>query len=126
MKILSGVYPFNTYEGEIIVNGSKQEFQNIKDSEKSGIAIIYQELALVKLLNIAENIFLGNEFVEKGKRLVLIMDVKENISLASLDKISKLNTINDNEEIKIANEYVKSMKIKTPSIEQKLWVVKVL
>lgn len=67
MKILSGVYPSNTYSGEIIVKGEKKEFGNIKDSEKAGISIIYQELALVKQLSIAENIFLGNEFVEKGK-----------------------------------------------------------
>lgn len=66
MKILSGVYPHGDYEGKILVNGKEQEFKNIKDSEKSGIAIIYQELALVKQMNICENIFLGNEIATKG------------------------------------------------------------
>lgn len=67
MKVLSGVYPSNSYEGEIIVKGEKRSFQNIKDSEAVGISIIYQELTLVKQLSIAENIFLGNEFKSKGK-----------------------------------------------------------
>jgi ABC-type sugar transport system ATPase subunit len=67
MKILSGVYPSNTYEGEIIVKGEKRSFQKIKDSEEIGISIIYQELALIKQLSIAENIFLGNEFVKLGR-----------------------------------------------------------
>jgi D-xylose transport system ATP-binding protein len=61
MKILSGVYPAGTYEGKIIVNGEEQHFRDIKDSERAGISIIYQELALVKEMTVAENIFLGNE-----------------------------------------------------------------
>lgn len=66
MKVLSGVYPTGTYSGDILINGAKQDFKNIKDSEKAGVAIIYQELALVKKMNICENIFLGNEIAEKG------------------------------------------------------------
>lgn len=66
MKILSGVYPYGTYEGEIIIDGKLQRFNNTKDSEAAGIGIIYQELALVKQMNICENIFLGNEFSTKG------------------------------------------------------------
>lgn len=61
MKVLSGVYPDGTFTGDIIVNGRKQRFKSIKDSEKAGIAIIYQELALVKEMTVGENIFLGNE-----------------------------------------------------------------
>ncbi|MFA6776078.1 MAG: sugar ABC transporter ATP-binding protein [Sphaerochaetaceae bacterium] len=61
MKVLSGVYPTGTYEGEIVYNGEKCEFQSIRDSEKAGIVIIHQELALVPLLSIGENMFLGNE-----------------------------------------------------------------
>lgn len=61
MKILSGLYPEGTYEGEIIVDGRALTFSGIRESEASGIAVIYQELALVRLMNIAENIFLGNE-----------------------------------------------------------------
>ena len=67
MKILSGVYPSSSYQGDVIIKGEKQNFRNIKDSEKVGVAIIYQELALVKQLSVAENIFLGNEFFERGK-----------------------------------------------------------
>lgn len=65
MKVLSGIYGEGTYEGDIILNGEVQKFNSIRDSEKNGIAIIYQELALCTNLNIAESIFLGNEF--KGK-----------------------------------------------------------
>ena len=66
MKILSGLYPFGTYEGEIIMNGEVKHFNNIKESELAGIAIIYQELALVKQMTIAENIFLGHEVSSGG------------------------------------------------------------
>lgn len=59
MKILCGVYPYGTYSGDIKINGEIKRFRNIKDSEESGIAIIYQELMLIKELTIAENIFLG-------------------------------------------------------------------
>lgn len=66
MKILGGVYPSNAYQGEIWIDGKKEAFQSIKDSEKSGIAVIYQELTLVKYMNVCENLFLGNEIVRKG------------------------------------------------------------
>ncbi|MGC4175896.1 multiple monosaccharide ABC transporter ATP-binding protein [Demequina sp.] len=61
MKVLSGVYPHGTYEGEIHYNGELAQFSNINDSEAAGIVIIHQELALVPHLTVAENIFLGNE-----------------------------------------------------------------
>ena len=61
MKILSGFYPYGTYSGDILVDGKAQRFSRIRDSEEAGIAIIYQELALVKQMTIAENIFLGAE-----------------------------------------------------------------
>lgn len=61
MKVLSGVYPAGTYEGEIHYEGRVQKFDSIRDSEEQGIIIIHQELALVPLLSIAENIYLGNE-----------------------------------------------------------------
>ena len=61
MKVLSGVYPHGDYSGEIIFNGNEQHFRGIRDSEKAGIAIIYQELALIPELTVYENIFLGNE-----------------------------------------------------------------
>ncbi len=61
MKVLSGVYPHGSYSGEIVVDGKAQRFGSIRDSEHVGIAIIYQELALVKYMTIAENVFLGSE-----------------------------------------------------------------
>ncbi len=61
MKVLSGVYPAGSYEGEIRFEGEPCHFHSINDSERRGIVIIHQELALVPYLSIAENIFLGNE-----------------------------------------------------------------
>ena len=61
MNVLSGVYPFGSYEGDITYDGQLCHFQGIKDSEKLGIVIIHQELALVPYLSIGENMFLGNE-----------------------------------------------------------------
>ena len=66
MKVLSGVYPHGTYEGEIFFEGEEVEFKNIRDSEERGIVIIHQELALSPFLSIAENIFLGNEQATRG------------------------------------------------------------
>jgi putative multiple sugar transport system ATP-binding protein len=65
MKVLSGVYPHGTYEGEILLYGKEQQYRGISDSEAAGIAIIYQELALVPELTVYENIFLGHE-VRRG------------------------------------------------------------
>ncbi len=61
MNVLSGIYPYGSYEGDIIFDGETCKFKTIKDSEKKGIVIIHQELALVPYLSIAENMFLGNE-----------------------------------------------------------------
>jgi putative multiple sugar transport system ATP-binding protein len=66
MKVLSGVYPFGTYSGDIHYMGEECRFHGIHDSERKGIVIIHQELALVPLLSIAENIFLGNEQAHFG------------------------------------------------------------
>lgn len=66
MNILSGVYPFGTYEGDIIVNGEICQFKDIRESEAKGIAIIHQELALIPSLSVAENIFIGNEQTDNG------------------------------------------------------------
>jgi putative multiple sugar transport system ATP-binding protein len=66
MKVLSGVYPYGSYEGDIIYQGQERRFSRIADSEHLGIIIIHQELALVPLLSIAENIFLGNEPARMG------------------------------------------------------------
>src|SRR5436190_18455 len=61
MKVLSGVYPEGSFDGEIFVDNVPQSFRNVRDSEAAGVAIIYQELSLVKELTVGENIFLGRE-----------------------------------------------------------------
>jgi putative multiple sugar transport system ATP-binding protein len=61
MKVLSGVHPYGSFSGQILIDGEEQAFRSIADSEAAGLAIIYQELALVPELTVYENIFLGNE-----------------------------------------------------------------
>ena len=86
MKVLSGLYPFGSYEGSIIVDGVPRSFRNIKDSEEAGIGIIYQELALVPELTVYENIFIGHE-LRKG----FVVDWNETIKEADrMLKVVKL------------------------------------
>ncbi len=61
MKILGGVYPQGTYGGEILIEGAAQRFNGVRDAEAAGIAVIFQELSLVKDMSVGENIFLGRE-----------------------------------------------------------------
>ncbi len=68
MKVLSGLWPYGTYEGDIIYEGEVCKFSKIKDSEEKGIVIIHQELALIPYMSIGENMFLGNE---KGKSFAI-------------------------------------------------------
>ncbi|PDO10491.1 MAG: ABC transporter ATP-binding protein [Candidatus Reconcilbacillus cellulovorans] len=77
MNVLSGVYPYGTYEGEIRFRGRPCQFRNIRQSEEMGIVIIHQELALVPDLSIAENLFLGHERARRG-----IIDWNETIAQA--------------------------------------------
>jgi len=65
MNVLSGTYPYGSYTGQIIYDGKECQFKTVRDSEKLGIVIIHQELALIPELSIGENMFLGNE--RKGK-----------------------------------------------------------
>ena len=65
MNVLSGIYPYGSYEGDIVYDGEICKFKEIKDSARKGIVIIHQELALVPYMTIAENMFLGNE---QGKK----------------------------------------------------------
>jgi putative multiple sugar transport system ATP-binding protein len=66
MKVLSGVYPYGSYTGEIYFQGKECRFQDIHHSEELGLVIIHQELALIPYLSIAENMFLGNERARNG------------------------------------------------------------
>ena len=78
MKVLSGVYPHGEYSGEILFAGVEQKFKSISDSEKAGIGIIYQELALVPEMTVYENLFLGHE-IKNG----LTIDWNKTIQLAT-------------------------------------------
>lgn len=84
MKVLSGVYPYGEYTGEIHFNGIEQKFSGISDSKKAGIAIIYQELALVPEMSVYENIFLGHEIQKRG-----IVDWNETIK-QSVEMLKKV------------------------------------
>ncbi len=66
IKILGGVYPYGTYEGELHINGNEQQFHTVRDAERAGIAIIHQELALIPEMTVAENIYLGKEPCQFG------------------------------------------------------------
>lgn len=91
MNILSGVYPSKSFEGKIILDGKECNFSKIPDSEKEGIAIIHQELALVPGLSIGENMFLGNE---QGKKFSVNWDetykkADEYLEMVGLDESSR-------------------------------------
>lgn len=79
MKVLSGVYPHGDYSGEIYLDGELQKYRGISDSEKAGIAIIYQELALFPELSVYENIFTGHE-IKNG----ILIDWNETIKQADV------------------------------------------
>ena len=66
MKVLSGVYPYGSYSGDIVIEGEERQFKGVRDSEQAGVAIIFQELSLVKELTVGENIFLGKEPASMG------------------------------------------------------------
>lgn len=82
MNVLSGIYPYGTYEGSIIYQGEECQFTKINDSEAKGIVIIHQELALIPYMTIGENMFLGNE---RGKKMAI--DWNETYGMA--DKLLK-------------------------------------
>lgn len=75
MKVLSGIYPYGTYDGDIFFEGKECHFRNITESEDVGLVIIHQELALIPFLSIAENLFLGNERAKSG-----VIDWNETVS----------------------------------------------
>ncbi|MEE1610508.1 multiple monosaccharide ABC transporter ATP-binding protein [Microvirga sp. CF3016] len=96
MKVLSGVYPYGSYSGEIHYEGEERRFSGIADSEKLGIIIIHQELALVPLLSIAENIFLGNEQAKYGV-------IDWSVAFARTKELLKLVGLNESPEELITN-----------------------
>lgn len=83
MNVLSGIYPYGTYTGDIIYDGEVCKFSKITDSESKGIVIIHQELALIPYMTIGENMFLGNE---RGKAFSIDWDT----TYAEADKYLKV------------------------------------
>lgn len=97
MKVLSGVHPFPTYEGDVFVKGENVKFAGTRDAEHAGIVIIHQELNLIAELTVAENIFLGKEPITSPFRL--INKKKMNADAAAL--LKRLNiSINPNALVK--------------------------
>jgi ABC-type sugar transport system ATPase subunit len=118
MKIISGVYPKGTYTGSIVLEGIEKHFSGIKDSEKEGIAIIYQELALVKMMNITENIFLGNEFKNKfgvidwNKAITCTKKILEQVGIDVIPTMQVINLgIGQQQLVEIAKALSKNAKL---------------
>jgi putative multiple sugar transport system ATP-binding protein len=80
MKVLSGVHPYGSYDGEIYLDGELQIYRSVYDSEKAGIAVIYQELALVPEMMVYENIFLGHE-IRNGINVDINETIKQTVDL---------------------------------------------
>lgn len=85
IKVLSGVHPYGSYTGSILVDGAEQQFQHIRDSEDVGIAVIYQELALVPQMTVVENLFLG---VERGKPYAIDWDTANSEARKYLEEVN--------------------------------------
>lgn len=117
MKILSGIYPFGTYEGSIFINGKEMRFNGIKDAESAGIAIIHQELNLIPEMNVTENLFLGN-FINKFGILnkdEMYVKAKEALSVIApnIDPESKIKDLGTGEQqmVEIAKAILKNANI---------------
>ncbi|APJ03238.1 xylose ABC transporter ATP-binding protein [Silvanigrella aquatica] len=117
MKILSGFYSCDTYEGNVFVENSMQRFKDTRDSENAGIAIIYQELALVREMTVCENIFLGHELTKGlfinwdlayAKTKEILKEVKLNVNPAA--KISSLG-MGEQQLVEIAKAIAKNANI---------------
>ena len=96
MKVLSGVHPHGSYEGDILFEGEISTFKDIRASEQHGIVIIHQELALVPYLSIAENIFLGNEHATRGL-------INWNETLRHASELLRRVGLNDHPETRVAD-----------------------
>ena len=117
MKVLSGVHPYGTYSGDIFIEGELQKFNGIRDSERAGIAIIYQELALIPELSVYENIFLGNEItngvvIDSNESISQAVDILKKVGLDvnPLTKIKNLG-VGKQQLIEIAKALKKKVKI---------------
>ncbi len=117
MKVLSGVHPYGSYTGDIVFDGEVQQFKGIADSEEKGIAIIYQELALVPELTVYENIYFGHEIMH-GKTIdwnETIVKASEMLKKVKLDvdpsiKVKELG-VGKQQLIEIAKALSKNVKL---------------
>jgi putative multiple sugar transport system ATP-binding protein len=117
MKVLSGVHPHGSYEGRVVFDGREAVFKDIKASERAGIVIIHQELALIPELSITENIFLGNEVVRRGlidwdeaNRRALDLLARVGLTLDPATPIKKLG-VGQQQLVEIAKALSKNVKL---------------
>ena len=94
MNVLSGIYPYGSYTGDIVYEGEVCKFSKITESEAKGIVIIHQELALVPYMTIGENMFLGNE---RGKSFAIDWDT----TYAEADKYLKIVGLSESSRVLI-------------------------
>ncbi|GAA0356744.1 sugar ABC transporter ATP-binding protein [Alkalibacterium iburiense] len=117
MKVLSGVHPYGTYSGKIFYEGQESTFQTINDSEREGIVIIHQELALIPELTVAENIFLGNEqtknrFIDWRKTNSKAKDLLNRVGLkANVDDLISHIGVGQQQLVEIAKALSKDVKL---------------
>ncbi|MBE5846839.1 MAG: sugar ABC transporter ATP-binding protein [Lachnospiraceae bacterium] len=117
MKVLSGVHHYGTYTGDIVYNGEVQQFKSIADSEAKGIAIIYQELALVPELSVYENIYFGHEImngktIDWNKTIIKASEMLEKVRL-HIDPSIKVKTlgVGNQQLVEIAKALSKNVKL---------------
>jgi putative multiple sugar transport system ATP-binding protein len=117
MKFLSGVYPYGTYDGDIVFEGSVQQFNKISDSVQTGIVIIYQELALFPDLTVYENIFVGNEvkrgnLVDWNKTVVQAKEMLKRVGLnVNPETLVKDLSVGKQQLVEIAKALSKDVKL---------------
>ncbi|MCC8024682.1 MAG: ATP-binding cassette domain-containing protein [Clostridium sp.] len=119
MNVLSGVYPYGTYSGDIVYNGNVCQFHSIKQSEAKGVVIIHQELALSPYMSVAENVFLGNE--QTAVRGVIdwtltrkkAQDMLEKVGLGNEDLNAPINSLGVGKQqlIEIAKAMAKKVEL---------------
>jgi D-xylose transport system ATP-binding protein len=117
IKVLGGVLPESSYEGQLLVRGAPVHFGSIRDAEAAGIAVIHQELALVDEMTVAENVFLGNEpqrfgFVNHGRMFDDTLGLLRRVNL-SVDPAAKVRDLGMGQKqlVEIARALAKNARI---------------
>ncbi len=99
IKTLSGIHPFGSYEGELLLDGQPLEMRSTGDAEANRIAVIYQELAMVPAMSVAENIFLGNELrrgaMQEGYKVWTSLMKPQILALAKMEGVARLEKANN-------------------------------